>query len=65
MEQDKHNTQKKKWQQLTLRDRYKIEVLYKQGLTPNQIAQSFEPKRDRRTIEHELTKRVSGLGFGL
>jgi len=56
MEQGKYNTQKKTWQQLTEKDRYKIEALIRQGITPTEIGKALEPKRDRRTIERELAK---------
>lgn len=54
MDQEKHNTGKRKWKQLSEKDRYKIEALYEQGLTPAQIGAALSPKRDRRTIEREL-----------
>lgn len=54
MDQEKHNTGKGKWKQLSEKDRYKIEALYEQGLTPAQIGAALSPKRDRRTIEREL-----------
>lgn len=54
MDQDKHNTCKRKWKQISERERYKIEALYEQGLTPAQIGNALNPKRDRRTIEREL-----------
>jgi len=56
MEQEKYNTGKRKWKQLSERERYKIEALFVQGLTPAQIGESLNPKRDRRTIERELAK---------
>lgn len=54
MDQEKHNTGKMKWKQISEKDRYKIEALYEQGLTPKQIGDALNPKRDRRTIEREL-----------
>ncbi len=54
MDQEKHTTGKRKWKQISERERYKIEVLYEQGLTPAQIGEALNPKRDRRTIEREL-----------
>lgn len=54
MDQEKHNTSKGKWKQISERERYKIEALYEQGLTPAQIGDAINPRRDRRTIEREL-----------
>jgi IS30 family transposase len=54
MDQEKHNTGKRKWKQISEKERYKIEALYEQGLTPAQIGEALNPKRDRRTIEREL-----------
>ncbi len=54
MDQRKHNINKKKWKQISEKERYKIEALYEQGLTPLQIGNVLNPKRDRRTIEREL-----------
>jgi len=56
MEQEKYNTEKKKWKQLSEKERYKIEALFGQGLTPAQIGEALTPKRDRRTIERELAR---------
>jgi len=56
MDQEKHNTGKRKWKQISEKERYKIEALYDQGLTPAQIGNALG--RDRRTIERELQ-----LGF--
>lgn len=58
MDQEKHTTGKRKWKQISERERYKIEALYEQGLPPAQIGEALNPKRDRRTIERELL-----LGF--
>jgi IS30 family transposase len=54
MDQEKNNTNKRKWKQISEKERYKIEALYEQGLTPSQIGDALNPKRDRRTIEREL-----------
>lgn len=54
MDQQKHNTSKRKWKELSEKDRYKIEALYDQGLTAAQIGLALTPNRDRRTIEREL-----------
>lgn len=56
MDQEKHNTGKGKWKQISEKERYKIEALYEQGLTPAQIGNALNPKRDRRTIERELQR---------
>jgi len=52
MDQRKHTTDKRKWKQICEKERYKIEVLYEQGLTAAQIGNALN--RDRRTIEREL-----------
>jgi IS30 family transposase len=54
MDQEKHNTEKRKWKQISEKERYQIEILYDQGRTPSQIGEALNPKRDRRTIEREL-----------
>ncbi|MGI6664674.1 MAG: IS30 family transposase [Christensenellaceae bacterium] len=54
MDLEKHNMGKRKWKQISEKERYKIEALYEQGLTPLQIGNALSPKRDRRTIEREL-----------
>ena len=56
MGQENNNTEKKKWKQLSEKERYKIEALSGQGLTPAQIGASLTPARDRRTIERELAQ---------
>ena len=56
MGQKENTTEKRKWKQLTERDRYKIEVLTQEGLHPAEIVASLEPKRDRRTIQRELAR---------
>lgn len=53
MEQDKYTTKKREWKQVSEKERYKIETLFEQGLTPAQIGTVLTPKRDRRTIERE------------
>ncbi len=58
MEQEKYNTKKRKWKQISEKERYKIEALFDQGLTPSQIGKALKPNRDRRTIE-----RVLDFGF--
>jgi IS30 family transposase len=54
--QNNYTTEKKKWQQISEKERYIIETLYKQGLAPVCIGKALETKRDRRTIERELKK---------
>jgi IS30 family transposase len=56
MEQKKDTTEKRKWKQLSEKERYKIEALSQQGLSPAVIGEALEPKRDRRTIERELKR---------
>ena len=56
MSQEKNTTEKRKWKQLSEKDRYKIETLSEQGLTPAQIGRALKPQRDRRTIERELLR---------
>jgi len=56
MEQDKYNTKKRKWKQISEKERYKIEALSQQGLTPAEIGSALTPKRDRRTIEREIAR---------
>ncbi len=62
MGQYERNTKARKWKQLTEKDRYKIEALFAQGLTPARIAAALTPPRDRRTIEREI---ASGLTLQL
>jgi len=56
MEQNNDNTRRKKWQQITEKERYKIEALYLQKMTAKEIGEALEPKRDRRTIEREIAQ---------
>lgn len=56
MDQEKNITKKRHWKQLKEKDRYKIEVLLQQGLTPAQIGRALQPNRDRRTIEREIAR---------
>ena len=56
MEQTKYNTEKKKWKQISEKERYQIEIMAKQGFTVAQIGKSLDSKRDRRTIERELQR---------
>ena len=53
MDQANNNTKTCKWKQISEKERYKIETLFEQRLTPAQIAKTLIPKRDRRTIEKE------------
>jgi IS30 family transposase len=52
MEQGKNNTKEKKWEQLSEKERYKIEALHAQGLSAANIGKAL--RRDRRTIDREL-----------
>ena len=54
MGQEKNTTSKQKWTQLTEKERYKIEALFLQELTPAEIGKALIPQRDRRTIEREI-----------
>lgn len=54
MGQEKHTTERRKWKQISEKERYKIEALYQQGIAPAEIGASLEPARDRRTIEREI-----------
>jgi IS30 family transposase len=56
MGQENHTTVRRKWEQLTERDRYKIEALSGQGMRASEIGEAMEPKRGRRTIERELKR---------
>ena len=48
MDQGKHTTNKGKWNHLSEKERYKIEVLYDQGMNPAQMAAAFEALRSLR-----------------
>jgi IS30 family transposase len=54
MEHNNCNTNKRRWKQLSEKDRYKIEALSLRGLKPGKIAK--ELNRDRRTIEREIAR---------
>lgn len=54
MGQAQDTTKGKKWEQLTEKERYKIEALSVRGLSPSEIGK--ELGRDRRTIERELKR---------
>ena len=54
MDQNNNNIQKRKWKQISEKERYTIEALYEQGLKAKQIGECLSPRRDRRTIEREL-----------
>jgi len=51
MEQIKDSTKKRTWQQLNEKERYKIEALFEQGLSPAQIGEQLG--KSKRTIERE------------
>jgi IS30 family transposase len=59
MGQENCITGKRKWEQLEERDRYKIEALFQQGLSPSEIGATLTPRRDRRTIEREIARGVT------
>ena len=59
MEQEKYSTKKRKWKHISEKERYKIETLSQQGLTPAVIGKVLTLKRDRRTIERELSKGIT------
>lgn len=54
MSQEKYTGKKQKWKQLSEKERYQLEVLLKEGLSPGEAAQRL--KRDRRTIEREIIR---------
>lgn len=54
MEQYKDNTKTKTWEQISERERYKIEALLEEGLSARRIARHLG--RDRRTIEREIKR---------
>ena len=54
MDQINHTTNRRRWKQISEKERYKIEALCEQGLSPAQIGRALG--RDRRTIERELKK---------
>jgi len=54
MGQEQNNTQRKKKQALSEKERYKIEALLKIRMTPLKIAKELD--RDRRTIEREIKR---------
>jgi IS30 family transposase len=56
MGQENDTTKPKEWKQLNERDRYKIEALHGKGFTPTEISKALHPKRDRRTIEREVSQ---------
>jgi len=56
MDQGQNSTKRRKWEHLSEKERYKIEALSQQGLTPAEIGASLNPRRDRRTIEREIAR---------
>lgn len=54
MGQGRNSTKKKKWKQLSGKERYQIEALSQRGLAPSVIGKQLG--RDRRTIEREITR---------
>jgi len=47
-------TKQRSWKHLSEKDRYKIEALSQQGLSPAEIGSKLTPQRHRRTIEREI-----------
>jgi IS30 family transposase len=56
MGQEQDTTKQRRWEQLSEKDRFKIEALSQQGLTPAEIGRNLTPSRDRRTIEREIKR---------
>jgi len=56
MGQGYDTTKARKWEQISEKERYKIEALFHQGLTPGEIGAALTPERDRRTIEREIAR---------
>lgn len=54
MGQDQHSTKARRWKQLSEGERYKIEGMLQEGLTPYEIGRQMG--RDRRTIEREIKR---------
>lgn len=54
MSQNNHITSRRKWKQISEKERYKIEGLLKAGHKPREIAELLG--RDRRTIEREIKR---------
>ena len=54
MGQEEHSTERRRWKQLSEKERYKIESLLRAGMRPKEISQQLG--RDRRTIEREIKR---------
>ena len=54
MEQRNNTARKREWKQLTEKERYKIEILLQEKLSPTEIAERMG--RNRRTIEREIVR---------
>lgn len=54
MDQTEYNTEKRKWEQLSERERYQIEALLKRGISAGEIGKQLG--RHKRTIEREIVK---------
>ena len=54
MNQDNNTLESKKFKHLTLKNRYRIEILLKEGLKVDEIAERM--KKGKRTIEREIAK---------
>jgi IS30 family transposase len=52
--QEDNSTMTRSWQQISEKERYKIEALYEQGLSARKIGEALNPPRSRHTIEREL-----------
>ena len=47
MGQEQHNKSKRKWKQLSVRERYKIEDLLQSGLTPIEVSRQMGETDER------------------
>lgn len=56
MSPKEYSAKKREWKQISEKERYKIEALSQQGLTPAKIGATLSPRRDRRTIEREIVR---------
>ena len=54
MEQENYITEKRKWKQISEKERYQLESLLKAGLTP--LLAGIQLGRERRTIEREIKR---------
>jgi len=56
MGQEQDTTKVRTWEQLSEKDRFKIEALFMEGLNATEIGKRLTPGRDRRTIDRELKR---------